>query len=78
MQRDPDTLIDRVIYEQFERGIIEPVCDLEARGEVYYLQHHAVIRKDAKTAKFRVVYDASAKKGGRGSPKTIAYLQAAP
>ena len=54
-----------MINEQFERGIIEPVWDLETGGEVYYL-HHAVIRKDAKTAKFRVVYDASAKKGGKG------------
>ena len=68
LQQDPDTLIeyDRVIKDQLEKSIIEPVCDLEEEGKLFYLPHHPVIRKEAKTTKLRVVYDASAKEGGRG------------
>ena len=68
MQQDPDTLIeyDRVIKDQLDKGIIEPVCDLEEEGKLFYLPHNPVIRRDAKTTKLRVVYDASAKDAGKG------------
>lgn len=68
LQQDPDTLIeyDRVIKDQLEKGIIEPVCNLEEEGKLFYLPHHPVIRREAKTTKLRVVYDASAKEGGKG------------
>ena len=63
LRRDPDILqeYDRIIKEQLELGIIEPVIELEKTGKVHYLPHHAVIRKEAKTTKVRVVYDASCK-----------------
>ena len=68
LQQEPEILeeYDRVIKEQLEKGIIEPVCDLESEGKLYYLPHHPVIRKDAKTTTLTVVYDASAKPGGKG------------
>jgi len=33
-------------------------------GPVHYLLHHAVIRKDKTTTKFRILYDASARADG--------------
>ena len=65
LQQEPEILVeyDRVIKEQLEKGIIEPICDLESEGKLYYLPHHPVIRKDAKTTKLRVVYETSAKPG---------------
>ena len=67
LQQDPDTLIeyDRVIKDQLEKSIFEPVCDLEKEGKLFYLPHHSIIRKEAKATKLRVVYDASAKERGK-------------
>jgi hypothetical protein len=49
-----------------QQGIIEPVLELERPGErVHYLPHHAVVRKNAKTTKVKVVYDASSKESKR-------------
>ena len=53
----------KIIKEQEERGIIERVepQDEAIVGNVTYLPHHPVIRKDKQTTKVRIVYDASAK-----------------
>ena len=55
-----------VIKEQLDRGIVEEVSEsgLGEVGEVHYLPHHPVIRKDKQTTKVRVVFDASCKQGG--------------
>ncbi|KAL9955947.1 hypothetical protein ACROYT_G037353 [Oculina patagonica] len=57
---------DAIIKEQEEAGIIERVAELETADKIHYLPHHAVVRKDAKTTKVRVVYDASSKEGKGG------------
>lgn len=68
LRREPEVLkeYDRVIKEQLEKGIIEPVVEMEGTEKIHYLPHHAVVRREAKTTKVRVVYDASSKeeKGG--------------
>jgi len=68
LKTDPDILVeyDNIIKQQEEVGIIERVTNLDVADKVHYLPHHAVIRRDAKTTKVRVVYDASSKdtKGG--------------
>lgn len=40
---------DNVIQEQLQKGIIEPVETMEG-GKVYYLPHHAVIRRDKENS----------------------------
>ena len=52
---------DSVITEQIKSGVIEKVSEKDESVTVHYIQHLAVIRKEAKTTKLRVVYDASAK-----------------
>ncbi|CAB4017874.1 E3 ubiquitin- ligase DZIP3, partial [Paramuricea clavata] len=68
LKKEPEGLqeYDRVIKEQLELGIIEPVVELERADKIHYLPHHAVVRKDAKTTKVRVVYDASSKETKKG------------
>ena len=52
-----------IIKEQEALGIIKRVDpDKKVQtGQVTYLPHHPVVRKDKKTTKVRIVYDASAK-----------------
>jgi len=68
LRQTPDIFqeYDSVIRRQLELGIIQPVSDsdLGVVGEVHYLPHHAVVKKERETTKVRVVYDASAKAGG--------------
>jgi hypothetical protein len=68
LQQDPKTLkeYDNIIQEQIARGIIERVDETSTTNasRVHYLPHHAIIRRDKKTTKLRIVYDASAKSEG--------------
>ena len=68
LQNEPDVLraYDAVIKEQAALGVVERVPELGTAEKIHYLPHHAVIRKDAKTTKLRVVYDASSKEGKNG------------
>lgn len=56
---------DQILQEQIRNGIVERVPDEEIENSdsesVHYLPHHAVIRRDRKTTKLRIVYDGSAK-----------------
>ena len=65
LKREPEVLnqFDSIVNEQLSAGVIEKVSELEEPGgNVHYLPHHAVIRRDAETTKLRIVYDASSKK----------------
>ena len=68
LQNEPDVLkaSDAVIKEQAALGIAQRVPELETAEKINALPHHTVIRKDAKTTKLRVVYDASSKEGKNG------------
>ena len=68
LRQDPEVLreYDSVIREQLSKGIVEIVKKPEEGyvGKIYYIPHHAVIRRDKATIKLRVVYDASARSDG--------------
>ena len=68
LKREPEVFeeYDSIIKDQLRSGVIERVAELQGACKVYYLPHQAVIRKDAETAKLRIVYDASAKEGKNG------------
>ena len=64
--KDPKLLkdYDSIIKSQEEVGIIERVKNhvaVNGEAKIHYIPHQAVVRKEAKTTKVRVVYDASAK-----------------
>jgi hypothetical protein len=66
LSKDPELLgeYDSIIKAQQEAGIIERVSSsncVSSASKVHYIPHQAVVRKDAKTTKVRIVYDASAK-----------------
>ena len=66
LKLDPAILheYDSTIKSQLEHGIVERVEPSEDLGQVHYLPHHAVVRRDKETTKVRVVYDASAHSDG--------------
>ena len=63
LRKEPEILgeYDRIIKEKCKEGIVEKVATLDSVEQIHYLPYHAVVRKEAKTTKVRVVYDASAK-----------------
>ena len=63
LKKEPEVLAeyDSIIRQQVESGVIERVTSLEKKGQVHYLPHQGVIRRDAATTKLRIVYDASSK-----------------
>ena len=50
-----------------------PSNESDVIGEVHYLPHHPVVRKDRETTKVRVVYDASSKESGGPSLNQCLY-----
>ena len=63
---------DRTIREYFTEGHAERVdTSSEPGATVYYLPHHAVVRRDAITTKIRVVFDASSHERGESSLNDI-------
>ena len=63
LRRDPTTLKEysATIQEQYDKGIIESVDNQsKPSGRVHYLPHYAVVRRDKKTTKVRIAYNASA------------------
>ena len=51
--------------QQSAKGMIEDVTDkMLPDGGVHYITHHAVIRRDKKRTKVRIVFDASSKTEG--------------
>lgn len=80
LQQDPSVLqeYDTIIRDQVERGIVEIVneCpDDDACGQIHFMPHHAVMRRDKDTTKVRIVYDASAHSNG---PSLNSCLHAGP
>ena len=74
--KDPELLTEynRIIQEQMQKGIIEPVevnqpenlnsSSLNHDGNpIHYIPHHVVIRRERDTTKIRIVYDGSARLG---------------
>lgn len=61
LRQDQEVLTeyDTIIRTQIQQGIVEVVPPEEQAEQVHYLPHHAVIRRDKKTTKLRIVYDAS-------------------
>ena len=62
LKQDPEVLQDynAVFMEQPAKGMIEDATDkMLPAGGLYYIPHHAVIRRDRETTKLRIVFDAS-------------------
>ena len=63
LQKEPAVLeeYNAVITKQIKSEVVEIVIDASESMTAHYIPHLVVIRKEAKTTKLRVVYDASAK-----------------
>ena len=70
---------DRIIQEQLQKGIIEPVKETQSENlhsssldnegkPIHYILHHAVIRQERATTNIRIVYDGSAKTASQNHP----------
>ena len=68
MRQEPEVLAeyDKILREQLAKGIVESVESGGAGepGQVHYLPHHTIIRRDKQTTRVRVVYDASSSSSG--------------
>lgn len=69
LRQEPSVLMeyDLVIKEQIRLGIVEtvePTKERNPEAKIHYIPHHAVVRRDRKTTKLRIMYDASAKSKG--------------
>ena len=51
----------KVMLDQINTGIIEPIPDQLGGKQVHYIPYHAVFKENAYTAKLRIVYDCSSK-----------------
>ena len=73
--KTPDILraFDDIIKQQIESNILERVTEEGKVGEVVYIPHKAVVRKDKQTTKVRIVLNASAERLGRAS--TTVYIR---
>ena len=63
LKKEPEQLekYDKTIKDQLVAGIVEPAPEEPTGNRIHYIPHHGVFRKDAKTTKLRLVYDASSK-----------------
>ena len=55
------TEYERILRDQLQKKIIEPVPDYPTGSVVHYLPHHPVVKPHAESTKVRIVLDASAK-----------------
>ena len=54
-----------ILKDQFLQGVIEPVIEnAKNLGQVHYLPHRPILRKDKITSKIRIVFDASSSAEG--------------
>ena len=63
LSKDPVTKLayDQIIEQQLNKGIIEYAPKTSKEERVFYILHKPVVRKQATTAKVRMVHDASLK-----------------
>ena len=62
LRLNPEVLkeYDSIFQSQRSQGIIEEVNLQEsANGQIHYLPHHTVVRRDKSITRVRLVYDAS-------------------
>jgi hypothetical protein len=68
LQKDSELMVeyDNIMRTQLELGILEEVpADKPEPGQVYYMPHLPVVRRDKDSTKLRVVYDANSKTLGK-------------
>ena len=51
----------KVMLDQINTGILEPIPDQLSGNQVHYIPHHAVFKENAKTTRLRIVYNCSSK-----------------
>ncbi len=63
LKKSPDDLktYDDATLQQMKDGIVVPVQETPDGKHVHYIPHHAVIRREGKTTKLRIVNDCLAK-----------------
>ena len=64
LKKDPELFdsYNGIFQEQLKAGIIERVPkETENKGNVHFMPHHGVVRRDRQTSKLRIVFDGSAR-----------------